>query len=100
MVDVGSRRKRHPGEASLGAVFRTPDGQQLATHTVIWDIVGGGMTWKSPEYNALHPVDPYLFELGWRAWLWLVEELTGSSALTAPEFAALLARANENVVAL
>jgi hypothetical protein len=38
------------------------------------------MGWKSPEYNAFHPVDPYLFELGWRAWLWLVKELNGSSA--------------------
>jgi len=49
----------------------------------VWDLEGGEMGWKSPEYNAFHPVDPYLFELGWRAWLWLVEELNGSSALTA-----------------
>lgn len=43
-----------------------------------------GMDWKSPEYNAVHPVDPYLFELGWRAWLCLVEE-----GLTGPDLTAL-----------
>jgi hypothetical protein len=57
------------------------------------------MLWKSPDYNASHPVDPYLFELGWRAWLWLVEELSDSSALTAPEFAGLLARPDESDLA-
>lgn len=33
----------------------------------VWDLEGGPMGWKSPEYNVFHPVDPYLFELGWRA---------------------------------
>jgi hypothetical protein len=69
-------------------VFRA-NGHRIA-HYYVWDLEGGPMGWKSPEYNAFHPVDPYLFELGWRAWLWLVEELNGSSALTAIESAARL----------
>ena len=80
-------------------MFRAPDGRELAAHTEVWDLEGGAMLWKSPEYNASHPVDPYLFELGWRAWLWLVEELNDSSALTAPEFAGLLARPDESDLA-
>ena len=39
------------------------------------------MTWMPPECNSLHPVDPYLFELGWQAWLWVVEEMSGTIAL-------------------
>jgi hypothetical protein len=35
---------------------------------------GGWMSWTSPEYNEMHPVDPLLFELGWRTWQCLVEE--------------------------
>jgi hypothetical protein len=35
----------------------------------------GWMSWMSPAHNDLHPVDPLLFELGWRAWqTTLVEE--------------------------
>ena len=61
------------------------NGHQIGPPYYVWDLEGGPIGWKSPEYNAFHPVDPYLFELGWRAWLWLVEELNGSSALTAIE---------------
>ena len=32
------------------------------------------MSWTSPDHNDLYPVDPLLFELGWRAWQYLVEE--------------------------
>ena len=35
---------------------------------------GGMMSWKSPDYNHMHPVDPLLFELGWRARDYLVDE--------------------------
>jgi len=43
------------------------------------------MSWGSPEYNDMHPVDPLLFELGWRAWEYLVEEGVGG----APDLTAL-----------
>jgi hypothetical protein len=43
---------------------------------VLQDFVEGGfLSWKAPAYNLLHPVDPMLFEIGWRAWMALVEEL-------------------------
>jgi hypothetical protein len=45
---------------------------------VLVDCVDGGwMSWGSPEYNDMHPVDPLLFELGWRVWEYLVEEGVG-----------------------
>jgi hypothetical protein len=44
---------------------------------------GGWMSWGSPEYNDIHPVDPFLFELGWRAWEALVEEMATGPDLTA-----------------
>jgi hypothetical protein len=47
-------------------MFRA-NGHQIAARYYVWDLEGGPMGWKSPEYNAFHPVDPYLFELGWRA---------------------------------
>jgi hypothetical protein len=71
---------------------------QIAARYYVWDLEGGPMWWKSPEYDAFHPVDPYLFELGWRAGLWLVEGLNDSSALTAIEFAGGVARPDENDV--
>jgi hypothetical protein len=45
---------------------------------------GGWMSWLSPDYNHVHPVDPLLFELGWRAWHYLVEE-----QVTGPDLSAL-----------
>ena len=41
------------------------------------------MSWQSPEFNDAHPVDPLLFELGWRAWACLVEEQAVGPDLTA-----------------
>ena len=46
---------------------------------------GGWLSWRAPEANALHPVDPLLFELGWRAWFALVEEANaGPNLMTLP----------------
>lgn len=43
---------------------------------VVQDFVEGGwLSWRSPVHNSMHPLDPLLFELGWRAWSWLIEEL-------------------------
>lgn len=37
---------------------------------------GGAMSWRSSagEAEAFYPVDPYLIELGWRAWFCMGEE--------------------------
>ena len=37
---------------------------------------GGAMSWRSSagEADAFYPVDPYLIELGWRAWDCMGEE--------------------------
>lgn len=37
---------------------------------------GGAMSWRSSagKGEAFYPVDPYLIELGWRAWSYMGEE--------------------------
>jgi hypothetical protein len=37
-------------------------------------VADGAWSWHSPRGDAFHPVDPYLLELGWRAWCCMVEE--------------------------
>lgn len=47
----------------------------LDSGLIPFDIDGDcAMSWYCPTGDAFHPVDPYLFELGWRAWYCLVEE--------------------------
>lgn len=35
---------------------------------------GGAMSWRSSAGDPFYPVDPYLIELGWRAWDCMGEE--------------------------
>jgi hypothetical protein len=54
----------------------TPVGGLQAGHAEIIDLVADGvMGWAGhPADDAFQPVDPYLIELGWRAWYCMVEE--------------------------
>jgi hypothetical protein len=68
-------RSRWKG-ARVQRPFATPVGGLGARNAEIVDFTadGGAMSWGSPAGDAFQPIDPYLLELGWRAWFCMVEE--------------------------
>lgn len=53
----------------------TPVGGPRAGDAEIIDFIEDcAMSWHSPVGDAIHPVDPYLIQLGWCAWHCMVEE--------------------------
>jgi hypothetical protein len=63
---VRSRWKRNRAPRTSAAA----NGGLPAGNVEIVDLAadGGVESWSSPAGDEFHPVDPYLFELGWPAW--------------------------------
>ncbi len=56
------------------ALSRRPTGLRAGDAEIVDLVADGATSWHSPTGDAFHPVDPYLVELGWRAWDCMVEE--------------------------
>ncbi len=56
------------------ALSRRPTGLRAGDVEIVDLVADGATSWHTPTGDAFHPVDPYLVELGWRAWDCMVEE--------------------------
>jgi hypothetical protein len=74
MMRLWSRvRSRWKGVRAL-RLSATPVGVRAGYAEIMDFVDGGAMSLNTSADKAFYPVDPYLIELGWRAWYCMGEE--------------------------
>jgi len=68
------RTPRRPAPLPSWVLSREPTGLRAGDAEIVDLVADGAISWHSPTGDAFHPVDPYLVELGWRAWDCMIEE--------------------------